>query len=258
MLPRSSTRSGRLRSVPVHFEFASPRQSGAIFQLWSRDGEGNVDLREQDAVSATINECNLYVIRAGGMIVGTAGRYRYPAAPFVELGSSCIIPAYRGFGLADISLNLRVVQTCLNEPGTAIVSELYPESVKSASVLRRWGFELAFLLPLEMLEHAYGSNPERPVRHVVCPPAAVPLHAQNLLRFIRGADRPAGDIRFAPRFAKNFRFGDEAIRCAVERLADGELGIAGWTDPTLSTEEWLWSLSSERLLTYEQYLRQHC
>jgi len=228
----------------AHFRLGTEFDIAGVQALWCADGEGNVHGRADDFIKQAVGARNLYVIESEGAIIGTGAEYPYCNGRYGELGSSCLAKGFRSFGLVDIMLNLRIVLGCLNLPGIALGAELYPGSVKSAAVLSRWGFKHAPMVTVDMLAHSEADAPGVPLAHYVLPPSAVPAHARSLLRFMEGGSLAGGDIGFEPRFNANLRLDDAGVRSAVEMLADGELGVAGYAGHERSSaSEWLASRS---------------
>lgn len=257
---KNKTKKKRRKPVPVakrEFQFRLGRESdlSPISTLWTACGEGNVHSRSDDFVTAAVDGRNLYVIECDGAVIGTGAHYPYCDGRYAELGSSCIAPGFRGFGLADIMLNLRVVTCCLNTPGVVLGAELYPNSVKSRRVLSRWGLEHTLLATIDMHAHAESDAPGVWLAHYTLPPKAIPAHARNLLQFIEGKAIAGGDIGVVPVFNASLRLGEPGMRNAIALLADGELGVAGYAGHEKSSvEDWLASRSPSPLTTREIFL----
>ena len=220
---------------------AVPSDRADIQKIWSKYGEGNVDIRDQSAVDAAIESSGLHVFeeeRAG--IVATAGYFPYHQGQFAELGGSCWHPDFRSLGGADISVAFRAMLAVLYEPGTLPVSELYYTSRKSAAVLTRSGWVRLVVIPRVMHEHAYAANAIDPVHHYALPPAALPAAARQLLRAIEGVPVKRRNSELTINFSCNYGFDNCAMLAAIERVSLGDLRVVGH-DPIgpEELEKWL-------------------
>lgn len=224
---------------------ADVNQVNAIIEEY---GEDNVDRRTPEALEASIACRSLHVfINRTGQIIGTGGAYPYEKGlPFVEVGTSCWLPTYRGGSGADVSLITRSVLAALNEPGVAIVSELYEESIKSERVLQRCGLEQVAEPPDCMIQHALLACTVRPVRHFALPPVCFPEFASRLLRWIDGIPTQGRLQRFRFAFHPAYRFNRPSMREVLKTLAAGDLSVIGASDylAAMPVSQYLRNISS--------------
>lgn len=211
----------------VTFRLARAADVQRILKFLRDHGEGKVDLRDIEALLAAIAEGSLFVfIAEGDVVIATAGAYSYCGGCLVELGSSVWHPAWRGEGGADQSVILRVAHTVLTLPNAACVSELYLESLASAAVLGRHGFE-EVEPNTAMNEHAIAAS-SRPVRHFAISPLRLPKIAADAAAILRGhyeyKGRPGLRVKVDPRMLLR---QPSALK-ALDALAGGDLSVAGW------------------------------
>lgn len=136
----------RLRSVTIVIQPARREDMPIIVRLVELHGEGKVDLRGKRAFQEAIDQkrFHIYVDLETDEIIGFAGVYPYTAGPrrLGELGTSLIVPPYRRRGIADFSVAFRSINSMSAEPGLVCVSEIYPNSLASRTVLERQGFRV--------------------------------------------------------------------------------------------------------------------
>lgn len=245
---------GRRRYELIEVQPARNADVLEIQRLWEAEGERNVDVRSASAVEAAISSGGLHTFRTHGQLIATGGFYSYGGGVYTELGSSCWATAYRGLGGAEVSVCFRAILALLYEPGTVLASELYASSVKSARVLARCGAERLEGATFAMHEHGYQANPIDPVNHHIIPPWPLPMNAEKFLRSLDGAPNgPNGELVY--QFSKEYNFDDPGIRKAIERLARGDLEVAGHVAGGIgSPGEWLAAHVGEPLLSFDEFL----
>lgn len=241
----------RFRNIVVRVEPATPGRQNEILDFWADNGEGHLDPRDLEKI---LNEGRLHTFMIKDEIIATAGIYPKKNAVYTELGSHCWRRLYRALGGATAAVDFRAVLGSLYEPGTLLMSELYDDADQSARVLTRHGFERLYLVPLSLLEHAFETNPKRPVDHWVLSPWRVPACARRLLALIDGHAPLAGALQLRFEFAAGYGFANPALRAALERLARGDVSVIGHSgDAPASMEQWIAEHFPDELLTSDEF-----